>query len=316
MKIGYQASHEQFSPNQLREYVSSAEKARFKYVWASDHIAPWSCSQDEAGFVWSWLGSMIERTSLSYGAVSAPGYRYHPVVLAQAIATLCHMYPGRFTPCLGSGEALNEHVVGMGWPEKEVRNQILKESVSIMRRLWQGESVTHSGAVNVDDAKLYVLPPEMPTVYGAALTVETAEWVAEWADGLITVASDMEKLQEAIKRFQVKNFSNKPVIVKADFAYGETYEAAVSQGHDQWRSMLLSPEKLGNLRTPEQFESATSSISTEDVARGLKIITHVDELRRWLSEFDRLNVDMVVLHNVSTDQLQYLEDIRKSGLLN
>lgn len=315
MKIGYQASHEQFSPNQLREYVSSAEKAGFEHVLASDHIAPWSRTQDDSGFVWSWLGAMMEKTTLSYGTVTVPGYRYHPVVLAQAIATLCHMYPGRFTSCLGSGEALNEHVVGMGWPEKDVRNHTLRESVDIMRRLWRGESVTHSGAVEVDEAKLYILPPEMPTVYGAALTVETAEWVAEWADGLATVADDMEKLQESIIKFRGKDSETKPVIVKADFAYGETREAAISEGHDQWRSMLLPPDKLGNLRTPEEFDSAASSITKEDVAQDLKIVTHIDELRQWLDEFERLNVDMVVLHNVSTNQPQYIEDIGKSGLL-
>src|SRR5690606_23399030 len=96
MRIGIQASHEQFSPSYLLKLAVSAEAAGFDFMMASDHIAPWSRVQGDSGFVWSWLGAALEKTSLEYGVVTVPGYRYHPVVLAQSIATLCDMYPGRF----------------------------------------------------------------------------------------------------------------------------------------------------------------------------------------------------------------------------
>ena len=306
MKIGLQASHEQFAPGVLLELAKLADTAGFDFMLSSDHVAPWSLRQDNSGFAWAWLGAALQATSLSFSVVSVPGWRYHPAVLAQAIATLCAMYPGRFFPCLGSGEALNEHITGAPWPEKSERNRVLEESVSIMRRLWRGETVTHFGAVKVDEATLYTQPPEAPLVHGAALSLETAAWLGGWADGLITVAG--EGLRERIQAFAENGGRGKPVIVKADFAYGHTHEQAVEGGYDQWRYSFLPSETLGTLRTPQEFDAASAKISKQTVESGLKVITSIDELQEWTVQFAALDIDTLVLHNVARNQRQFVED--------
>ena len=142
MRLGFHASHEQFSPHDLLRLVQLAEQAGFEAVLSSDHVTPWSRSQDNSGFAWVWLGAAMQATSLPFGVVTVPGYRHHRVALAQAIATLSNMFPGRFTLTMDGGEALNEHVVGGKWPIKSIRNEILRESVDAMRQLWTGEEIT------------------------------------------------------------------------------------------------------------------------------------------------------------------------------
>ena len=134
--VGYHASHEQFAPSELLEYVRLAEECGFDHCLASDHFHPWSERQSESGFVWSWLGSAMEATSMTFGTVNAPGYRYHPAIVAQAAATLREMYPDRFWLSVGSGQLLNEGVVGTDWPVKDERNARLEECAEVMRRLW------------------------------------------------------------------------------------------------------------------------------------------------------------------------------------
>ncbi len=186
---GFHASHEQVAPADLLDAVRLADEAGFAMAMCSDHIAPWSARQGESGFAWSWLGAALQATTLRFGVVNAPGQRYHPAIIAQAIGTLAAMFPGRFWAALGSGEASNEHVTGDRWPRKEIRQQRLRECVEVIRALLNGEEVSHDGLVTVDRAKLWSLPAEPPKLIGAAVSVETARWVAEWADGLITVNS-------------------------------------------------------------------------------------------------------------------------------
>src|SRR3990170_4026998 len=136
--IGFHASHEQIGPDRLLRLVQAAEAAGFDAGMCSDHWAPWSEEQGESGFAWSWLGAALQATSLSFGVVNAPGQRYHPAIIAQAAATLSVMFPGRFWVALGSGQLLNEHITGAGWPAKPARNDRLRECAEIMRLLWAG----------------------------------------------------------------------------------------------------------------------------------------------------------------------------------
>jgi G6PDH family F420-dependent oxidoreductase len=168
--IGYHASHEQFPPSQLLRLVQQAEDAGFNAAMCSDHIHTWSSAQGECGFAWSWLGAAMHATDLTYGIVNAPGQRYHPAIIAQAVATLNEMFNGRFWIATGSGQALNEHITGERWPAKDLRNERLKESVEVMRALWRGETVTHRGLVTVEDCRLYSLPKVEPTVIGRGST--------------------------------------------------------------------------------------------------------------------------------------------------
>src|SRR5688572_20253129 len=125
MQIGFHASHEQFPPSELMTLVRRAEEAGFQCAMCSDHFAPFSVAQGQSGFAWAWLGGALATTKLSFGTVSAPGYRYHPAVLAQAAATLSEMFPQRFWLALGSGEYLNERITGEPWPPMSVRRERL-----------------------------------------------------------------------------------------------------------------------------------------------------------------------------------------------
>jgi coenzyme F420-dependent glucose-6-phosphate dehydrogenase len=246
MKIGYHASHEQYSPRVLLEYVRIAETAGFQMGMCSDHLMPWSARQGHSGFAWSWLGAALQATSLPFGIVNAPGYRYHPVIIAQAAATLAQMYPDRFWIAVGSGEALNEHITGELWPPKHERNERLLECATIMRRLWDGETVTHHGHIEVVNARLYSLPERAPRIFGAALSEATAEWMGGWADGLITVAG--KKMKTIIDAFRRGGGEGKPVIGQAKLSWAKTDEEALQGAMEQWRDGAVEHECLPQLR--------------------------------------------------------------------
>ncbi len=193
--IGFHASHEQVHPSRLLEAAQLAEQVGFTAAMCSDHFSPWSERQGHSAFAWSWLGAALQGTGLPFGVVNAPGQRYHPAIIAQAAATLTAMYPGRFWVALGTGEASNEHITGDGWPRKEVRNARLRECVDIMRALFAGEEVSHDGLVTVDRARLWTRPEVAPPLIAAAVSPQTAEWAAGWADGLATVLQPIDTLR-------------------------------------------------------------------------------------------------------------------------
>jgi len=173
--IGFHAQHEQAHPRDLRDSAVHAEQAGFDAVMCSDHLAPWSRRQGHSGLTFAWLGAALQATErVPMGCFHAPGQRYHPVISAQAFATLAAMFPGRFPwVALGSGEALNEHVTGDPWPTKDVRMARLRECVDVMRALWRCEEVSHRGLVTVDRARVWSLPD------GAEVKTLPAEWGAE-----------------------------------------------------------------------------------------------------------------------------------------
>src|SRR4029077_1337083 len=156
--IGFHCSHEQINPAQLLHDVQQAEQAGFTAGMSSDHFSPWSARQGESGFAWSFLGAALATTTLPFGVVTAPGQRYHPAIIGQAIATLAQMFPGRFWAALGSGEASNERVTGEAWPRNEVPDQRPVEGVHVIRRLPQGEEVSPEGRLPLHRAGVWTLP--------------------------------------------------------------------------------------------------------------------------------------------------------------
>lgn len=307
-RIGYHASHEQFPPSLLLNLVQQAQEAGFDSAMCSDHFHPWSETQGESGFAWSWLGSALQATSLTMGTVCAPGQRYHPAVIAQAAATLSEIYPGRLWVALGSGQALNEHITGDRWPTKEERNDRLLESVEVMRALWRGETVTHRGSVVVEDAKLYTRPLAPPMIVGAALTPETARWVGSWADALITISHPPDVLREVIDAFRAGGGAGKPVLVQAQLSYAPTYDEALAVAHEQWATNIFDSAVLSDLRMPADFTAAAAFVMPADVARSVIVSAdtaeHVDRIQE-LIEFD---IDEILLHNVHSDQQSFIRD--------
>jgi probable non-F420 flavinoid oxidoreductase len=300
--IGFHASHEQLPPSALLRCTEAAAEAGFDAFMCSDHLAPWSVRQGQSGFAWSWLGAALARTELPAGLVTAPGQRYHPVVLAQALATLGEMFPGRAWAACGSGEALNEHVTGDRWPPKRIRNERLRESVDVMRALLAGETVTHQGHIRVDRARLWSLPEEPPALLGAATTPETAGWLAGWTDGLITVNQPLESLREVLDTYREGSGDRAKVAVQAHLSWADDEDEALAVAHDQWRNMVFGGDISWNLETPEQFDLVGDPVSTDQVREAVIVGSDLGHHAEALRAIVELGVDELYLHHVSKDE--------------
>ncbi len=305
-RIGYHASHEQFKPSELLALVQRAEAAGFTDVLNSDHFYPWSDAQGESGFAWSWLGAAMQATSQSFGIVNAPGQRYHPAIIAQAVATLCEMFPGRFWIATGSGQFLNEHVTDQSWPPKHIRNERLHESVDIMRALWRGETITRQGLINIFEARLYTLPEYMPTVIGAAITEPTARWLGGWADGMITTSRPPEELKKIISAFREGGGEGKPVYLKVQLSYDPDLKKALQTAHQQWRNNVFPSKLLSDIRSPDGLDAAGSMVSEADMFSSVRISDSIDQHIEWLAADFEAGVDHLYLHNVNLMQEQFI----------
>ena len=303
---GFHASHEQISPGQLLADVQQAERAGFRMAMCSDHFAPWSARQGHSGFAWSWLGAALATTELSIGTVCAPGQRYHPAVVAQSAATLAQMFPGRFWVALGSGQNMNEHITGEKWRAKPIRQARLEECVSVIRRLHAGEEVSHNGLVEVERARIYSLPETPPPLLGPALSPETAERAAAWADGLITVNSDLDSVSEIVGAYRDAG-GRGPLALQVHISIAETLDDAWSMARDQWQNHAVDPPLAADLATPEEFDIAGRYIPDEKIAEAVIVTDSVDELAGRLRDFEQLGFEQIYLHHVSQDQAPFLE---------
>lgn len=305
--IGFHASHEQFPPSELLALTKHAASAGFMAATCSDHFHPWSESQGESGFAWSWLGAAMQATSLPFGIVNAPGYRYHPAIIAQAAATLAEMFPGRFWLAVGSGERLNEHITGEAWPPKQERNQRLRECVDVMRALWAGETVTHHGLVQVEEARLFTRPRTAPRVVGAALTEQTAEWMGAWADGLITVGGPVDRLRRVIDAFR-RGGGSGPVLLQVKLAYAASDAEALRGAHTQWRSVVFDSAVLAELRMPAEFDSASRLVAAEEMHAFVHISSDAHRHAAWIRQYVDMGIEAIYLHNVHCEQRRFIDD--------
>ena len=305
--VGFHASHEQLPPGRLVVVVRAAEAAGFQAAMCSDHLAPWSERQGHSGHAWSWLGAAMQATALPFGVVTAPGQRYHPAVIAQAIATLGDLFPGRFWAALGTGEALNEHVTGDPWPVKAERDARLLECVQVIRALLLGDEVSHDGLVRVDRARVWSLPDETPPLYGAAVSERTARTVGGWADGLITVHQRPETLRRVIDAFREGGGDRKPVAVQVHLSWAEDEDAALAIAHDQWRTNVFGSDLAWNLELPAQFDEAARHVRPDDVSGPVLVSADTGRFVKWLLEIGELGVDAVYLHHVGQQQDRFIE---------
>ncbi|WP_260038770.1 TIGR03885 family FMN-dependent LLM class oxidoreductase [Micromonospora chalcea] len=304
--FGFHASHEQIHPARLLEAVIHAERAGFDAAMCSDHFSPWSERQGQSGFAWSWLGSALQATNLSFGVVNAPGQRYHPAIIAQAIGTLGAMYPGRFWAALGTGEAANEHITGEVWPRKDVRSARLRECVDVIRALLAGEEVSHDGLVTVDRAKLWTRPEEPPALVGAAVSVATARWCAEWADGLITVNAPVEHLRRMIDAYRDAG-GRGPLHLQVHVSWAPEQAEAEAIAYDQWRSNVFAPPVCWDLETPEHFDVASADVPMSKVAETVNVSADLGRHIGWLEEYVALGFDQIALHHVGQEQRAFID---------
>ena len=310
MRISYHVSQEQFSPRALLGLVQHAEAAGFDGAFTSDHLQPWSPSQGHSGFTWSWLGAALQATErLTFGVITVPGgWRYHPVILAQAVATLGKMYPGRLPwIALGSGQALNETPTGLPWPDKQERNARLREGAEIMRTLLAGGTVTHRGCPSAAEAKLWIQPEQPIRLIGAATSEATAEWLGGWADGLLTVRASTERVRGIVEAFRRGGGAGKPVHLKVDLSWAPTEAEALRQAHEQWRFNLLGSDVNWELRSPVAFEQAARFVQPEDMREAVLVSSDLGQHAAWLAECASLGFESLDLHNVGTNQDAFLD---------
>jgi probable non-F420 flavinoid oxidoreductase len=304
--IGFHCSHEQIDPAQLLHDVQQAERAGFTAGMSSDHFSPWSSRQGESGFAWSFLGAALATTRLPFGVVNAPGQRYHPAIVAQAIATLAQMFPGRFWAALGSGEASNERVTGEAWPRKEVRDERLVECVNVIRRLLNGEEVSHEGRVHVNRARLWTLPETVPDLVGPAVTPETAARHAAWADGLITVNQPHETLKKVLDSYHEAG-GRGPARLQVHLGWAATEDEALAIAHDQWRSNVFAPPVCWDVESIEAFDVISENVSPEQVKQSVCVSSDLGQHTAWLQEYVDAGWDELYLHFVGKEQSGFID---------
>jgi probable non-F420 flavinoid oxidoreductase len=304
--IGFHNSHEQIHPGELLSAVRHAEEAGFTAAMCSDHFAPWNLEQGHSGFAWSWLGAAMATTGLPFGVVNAPGQRYHPAIVAQAIATLGAMFPGRFWAALGSGEAMNEHITGDRWPRKDVRDARLRECVAIIRALLAGEEVTHDGLVTVDRARIWTLPAQSPALIAPAVTVATARAGADWADGMVTINQPHDRLREMIAAYRDAGGRGK-LVLQLHLSYDPDPEKALAIAFEEWHSNVFPPPLCWDLDTPQAFDLASAHVTPSDVAEVVRVSADLGQHAAWVAEYVELGFDEIYLHHVGQEQHGFLD---------
>jgi G6PDH family F420-dependent oxidoreductase len=296
MKIGYFLSCEEYPPRQLIEQARLAQAAGLDRLWISDHFHPWIDEQGESAFVWSVIGALSQAVPGMHvtTGVTCPTVRIHPAIIAQAAATSTVLLEGRFSLGVGSGEALNEHILGDHWPEADVRLEMLEEAVEIMRALWGGDSVSHRGAhYTVENARIFTLPDEPPPIYVSGFGPKAIDVAARIGDGFVTTTPD----KEAIDRF--RQGGDKPVQAGAKVCFAATEEEAVKTAHRLWPNDHLPGELAQILPTPEHFQQA-SELVTEDTVReaGLPLGPDLDEHIAALEEYAKAGVDELFVQQI------------------
>jgi G6PDH family F420-dependent oxidoreductase len=299
MKIGYFLSCEEFGPLELLRQARMAEEAGFQGLWISDHYHPWNDAQGESSFVWSVIGALGQVTTLPVAtAVTCPTIRTHPAIVAQAAATAQVMLEGRFSLGVGSGEALNEHILGDRWPAAPERLEMLEEAVEVMRELWTGEVVTRYGEhYDVEHARIYTLPDTPPPVIVSGFGPRAIELAGRIGDGFATVMPD----KDAVERYRSAGGAGKLVQAGTKACYGPDEAAAVKTVHRIWPNEALPGELPQVLPTPEHFEQAcelvTEAMIAESVPCGPDMERHVANARAYADA----GVDELYVQQIGAD---------------
>jgi len=313
VEIGFTLSSEEHHPSELVEYARRAEEAGFDFLSVSDHYHPWVSEQGHSPFVWSTLGGVAAATDeIDVGVgVSAPIIRFHPAIYAQAAATAAAMFDGReFYAGVGTGENLNEHVLGDRWPAHAVRLEMLEEAVDVIRKLWTGREVSHYGEhYTVENAKLFTLPEETPPICVSAYGERTARAAAAFGDGFWSVGP-----QEVIDVWE-EGGGEGPRFCQLQACVADSEAEAVATAYEKWPNSELPGELSTELATPSLFEQAVEAISEDDVAAG-SIVTdpdpqaHIDSIQTAIDA----GYDHVYTMQIGDDQAAMIDLYREEVL--
>lgn len=320
VRLGYALSSEEHPPTDLVENARRAEENGFEFASISDHFHPWTSVQGQSPFVWNVLGAIAERTeTLEVGTgVTCPIIRIHPVNVAQAAATAAVTMPGRFFLGVGTGENLNEHVVGERWPGHGTRLEMLEEAIEVIRRLLEGETYSHAGEYfTVDTARLYTTPEEPPPLHVAAGGPEAASTAGRLGDGIISTSPDgslVETFHDAGEDRPNTAGSGRrpepeeaPKIGMLHVCWGEDEASAVETAYEYWPNGALPGGLARELPMPAHFEQAAQLVEREDVAEALVCGPDADEHVEAIEEYVDAGFDHVYVHQVGPDQEAFFE---------
>ncbi|HEY7522909.1 MAG TPA: TIGR03557 family F420-dependent LLM class oxidoreductase [Candidatus Limnocylindrales bacterium] len=315
-KIGYAAMLEQFGPQEVVGYSAMAEEHGFSGVMAADHFQPWVPQQGQAAFVWNVMTAIGERTKGDVGpGVTCPSFRMHPAIVAQASATLAAMYPGRFWLGVGSGEALNEHVVGGYWPETAERIARMFEAIELIRKLFDGagKDVKHDGRwYRLESTRLWTMPEAPPPIYVATAGPITAKKTGALCDGIITVGAAEEKIETVFEKFEEgargagKDPTAMPRILQLHLSWAPTDEEALANALTEWPNGGMKFPKQ-DIRSPHDFAQMAKLVRPEDFQGRMLISSDPDAHRREIQKYLDMGFGQVYLHNVGRNQAEWIE---------
>jgi coenzyme F420-dependent glucose-6-phosphate dehydrogenase len=305
-QIGYALSSEEHPPADLIANARRAEEAGFEFALISDHYHPWIDRQGQSAFVWSVIGAIsqvTEKLGLGTG-VTCPMIRIHPAIIAQAAATAAVMLPGRFFLGVGTGENLNEHVLGDRWPAGAERREMLAEAVEVIRLLWKGGQRSHRGRhYTVENARIYTLPDEPPPIIVAASGSSAAGLAGEIGDGLVSLSPE----SELIETFKSAGGKGKPLYGQVEVCWAADEKTARRTAYEWWPTTALAGELSQELKLPAHFEQAAKSVREEHVAE--KVVCgpdpekHIEAIRKYIDA----GYDHVYLHQIGPDQEGFFE---------
>ncbi len=313
LRLGWWLSSEEHDPRRLVEQTRVAETIGFDTAMISDHLRPWVRRTGHAGFVWATLGAIAhatERIEVGTGVV-AMIHRSNPVTVAHAAATAAVLFEGRFFVGVGTGERLNEQAFGRRWPRPAERRSQLREAVTLLRRLWAGDTVEHRGEYwTVENLDLATRPAVPPPLYLAASGPRSAALAGEIADGLIGVVPDGHLTDV----FRGSGGAGKPQLGQLHVSLASTIDDAVDNAHEWWPIGAIAPELLTELARPREFEAAARAASRDAVRTTVVCTTGAAPIIEAIDKFVASGYDTIYLHQIGPDQ-QRLTDLAASELL-
>jgi coenzyme F420-dependent glucose-6-phosphate dehydrogenase len=300
-EFGYALSSEEHGPAELVRNARAAEEAGFTFALVSDHYHPWLDAQGHSPFVWNVIGGIAQATEqLQLGTgVTCPMIRIHPAIIAQAAATSAAMMSGRFFLGVGTGENLNEHILGDHWPAPDERLEMLEEAVDVIRLLWQGGYQTHRGEhYVVENARIYTLPDELPSIAVAAAQSQAAELAGRIGDAFVGVAPE----QELLDTFEAAGGKGKPRYGQITCCWAESEEKAKKTAYEIWPNGGIQGALSQELPLPEHFEQAAEMVSPEDVAETVICGPDPQPYLEEISAYEQAGYTHVYFHQVGRDQ--------------
>jgi G6PDH family F420-dependent oxidoreductase len=313
MRIGYFLSCEEYGPLELVEQARLAQAAGLDRLWISDHYHPWNDEQGQSPFVWSVIGALATATPGMHvtTGVTCPTVRIHPAVLAQAAATSAVLLEGRFKFGVGSGEALNEHILGDGWPEADIRLEMLEEAIEVMRGLWEGGQYSHYGThYAVENARIYTLPETPPDVLISGFGPKAVDLAARIGDGYCSVMPDAE----LVDRFKQGGGAGKLVQGGTKLCYGPDEQECVKTVHRLWPNEALGGELPQILPTPAHFEQACELVTEEMIAESVPCGPDVDKIVDAFQEYADAGYDELYVQQIGTRQKEFFEVLEREIL--